>query len=120
GAEHTVASRARPMATAPAPRDDDQRPHLAIMFCDLDGSTAQSTRLDVEDLRAVVAAYLRCCADTIEREGGFIAKYMGDGVLAYFGYPRASEHDTERAVRAGLALVGAVPGLETPADAPLG
>ena len=106
------ASGARPMATAPAPRGYAQR--LSIMFCDLVGSTALSTRLDVEDLRAVVAVYHRCCAETIEREGGFMAKYMGDGVLAYFGYPQASEHDAERAVRAGLALVEAVPGLESP------
>ncbi|MBR0883000.1 class 3 adenylate cyclase [Bradyrhizobium japonicum] len=118
-AELPAASGARPMATAPAARDDAQRRHLSIMFCDLVGSTALSTRLDVEDLRAVVAAYHQCCAETIEREGGFIAKYMGDGVLAYFGYPQASEHDAERAVRAGLALVEAVPSLETPAEAPL-
>ena len=73
------------------------------MFCDLVGSTALSARLDPEDLRSVMSAYHRCCAEEIERSGGFVAKYMGDGVLAYFGYPRASEHDAERAVRAGLA-----------------
>jgi class 3 adenylate cyclase/predicted ATPase len=89
------------------------------MFCDLVGSTALSARLDPEDLRAVIGAYHRCVAAVIERGGGFVAKYMGDGVLAYFGYPRADEHDAERAVRAGLALVGAMAGLDTVAAAPL-
>jgi class 3 adenylate cyclase/tetratricopeptide (TPR) repeat protein len=78
------------------------------MFCDMVGSTALSARLDPEDLRAVLGAYHRCVTAVIERAGGFVAKYMGDGVLAYFGYPRADEHDAERAVRAGLALVEAV------------
>ena len=87
-----------------------------MLFCDLVGSTALSARLDPEDLRAVIGGYHRCAAAVIERSGGFVAKYMGDGVLAYFGYPRADEHDAERAVRAGLALVEAVPGLDTAAD----
>jgi class 3 adenylate cyclase/tetratricopeptide (TPR) repeat protein len=85
-----------------------ERRQLTVMFCDLVGSTALSARLDPEDLRAVIGAYHRCAAAVIERAGGFVAKYMGDGVLAYFGYPRADEHDAERAVRAGLALVEAV------------
>ena len=85
------------------------------MFCDLVGSTALSARLDPEDLREVVGAYHRCCADLITEAGGFVAKYMGDGVLAYFGYPQAHEHDAEHAVRAGLALVEAVPKLTTAA-----
>jgi class 3 adenylate cyclase/tetratricopeptide (TPR) repeat protein len=89
------------------------------MFCDLVGSTALSARLDPEDLRVVIGAYHRCAAAVIERTGGFVAKYMGDGVLAYFGYPRADEHDAERAVRAGMALVEAVAGLETAAGEPL-
>ena len=89
------------------------------MFCDLVGSTALSARLDPEDLRAVIGAYHRCVAEVIGRGGGFVAKYMGDGVLAYFGYPRADEHDAERAVRAGLELVEAVAGLDTVAAAPL-
>ena len=89
------------------------------MFCDLVGSTALSTRLDPEDMREIIGAYHRCCADLITRAGGFVAKYMGDGVLAYFGYPQAHEHDAERAVRAGLALVEAVPKLKTAAGAPL-
>jgi class 3 adenylate cyclase len=85
------------------------------MFCDLVGSTALSARLDPEDLRAVVSAYHRCAAGVVERAGGLVAKYMGDGVLAYFGYPRADKHDAERAVRAGLALVEAVAALDTAA-----
>jgi class 3 adenylate cyclase/predicted ATPase len=78
-----------------------------------------SARLDPEDYRAVIGAYHRCAAAVIERTGGFVAKYMGDGVLAYFGYPRADEHDAERAVRAGLALLEAVAGIETTAGEPL-
>ena len=70
-------------------------------------------------MRGIIGSYHQCCADVIERNGGVIAKYMGDGVLAYFGYPQAHEHDAERAVRAGLAIVEAAPKLETPARAPL-
>ncbi len=103
---------------APAPADAERR-QLTVMFCDLVGSTALSARLDPEDLRAVIGAYHRCSAKVIGRGGGFVAKYMGDGVLAYFGYPRADEHDAERAVRAGLALVEAVAGLATAAAVPL-
>ena len=89
------------------------------MFCDLVGSTALSARLDPEDMRAIIATYHKCCASLIERGGGVVAKYMGDGVLAYFGYPQSHEHDAERAVRAGLAIVEAAPKLETAAGAPL-
>jgi class 3 adenylate cyclase len=89
------------------------------MFCDLVGSTALSARLDPEDLHEVVGAYHRCCADRITEAGGFVAKYMGDGVLAYFGYPLAHEHDAEHAVQAGLALVEAAPQLTTAAGVPL-
>ena len=96
-----------------------ERRQLTVMFCDLVGSTALSTRLDPEDLRAVIGAYHRCVAAVIERSGGYIAKYMGDGVLGYFGYPGAHEHDAERAVRAGLALVPAVAELDTTAGAAL-
>lgn len=96
-----------------------ERRQLTIMFCDLVGSTPLSTRLDPEDMREVVGAYHRCCADLITRAGGFVARYMGDGVLAYFGYPQAHEHEAERAVRTGLSLVEAVPKLKTPAPAPL-
>jgi class 3 adenylate cyclase len=98
-----------------APVSQAERRQLTVMFCDLVGSTALSARLDPEDLRAVIGAYHRCVAEVIERAGGFVAKYMGDGVLAYFGYPRADEHDAERAVRAGLALVEAVMGLDAAA-----
>ena len=78
------------------------------MFCDLVGSTALSTRLDPEDLREVIAAYHKCAAEVVARYRGYVAKYMGDGVLVYFGYPEANEADAENAVRAGLALVDAV------------
>ena len=103
---------------APAPAVAERR-QLTVMFCDLVGSTALSARLDPEDLRAVIGAYHRCVAKVIGRGGGFVAKYMGDGVLAYFGYPRADEHDAERAVRAGLQLVEKVAGLDTVAALPL-
>jgi class 3 adenylate cyclase len=78
------------------------------MFSDLVGSTALSARMDPEDLRDIISAYQRCVAKTVQRFGGFVAKYMGDGVLVYFGYPQAHEDDAERAVRAGLELVDAV------------
>ena len=107
---------------APAPAaaaDAAERRPLTLMFCDLVGSTTLSASLDPEDLRAVINAYHRCCAETVERHGGFVAKYMGDGVLVYFGYPQAREHDAEHAVEAGLGLVEAVPRLVTPAGAPL-
>ena len=102
-----------------AAADAAERRQLTLMFCDLVGSTTLSASLDPEDLRAVINAYQRCCAETVERHGGFVAKYMGDGVLVYFGYPHAREHDAEHAVEAGLALVEAVPRLVTPAGAPL-
>jgi class 3 adenylate cyclase len=89
------------------------------MFCDLVGSTALSAKLDPEDLRGIIGTYHRCCTELVERSGGFVAKYMGDGVLAYFGYPQAHEHDAERAVRSGLALVESVPKLATHAGWPL-
>ena len=109
---------ARPVPSSahdPAPaerRDEAERRQLTVMFCDLVGSTALSAKLDPEDLRGVIRAYHRCCTAIVERNGGYVAKYMGDGVLAYFGYPQAHEHDAERAVHAGLALVEAVPNLK--------
>src|SRR5450631_66977 len=106
-------------AYEPKPRDDAERRQLTVMFCDLVGSTALSARLDPEDLRGIIAAYHGCCPELVERNAGFVAKYMGDGVLAYFGYPQAYEHDAEHAVRAGLALVEAVPKLATTAGSPL-
>jgi class 3 adenylate cyclase len=96
-----------------------ERRQLTVMFCDLVGSTALSATLDPEDLRAIITAYHRCCTEMVERHGGFVAKYMGDGVLAYFGYPQAHEHDAERAVRAGLNLVEVVPKVATNAGSPL-
>src|SRR5215469_11788253 len=100
-------------------RAEAERRQLTIMFCDLVGSTPLSTRLDPEDLRDVIGAYHRAVAEVVASFEGFVAKYMGDGVLAYFGYPRAHEDDAERAVRAGLALVEAVPRLELVAQAGL-
>ena len=85
-----------------------ERRQLTVMFGDLVGSTALASRLDPEDLREIIGAYHRCVAETVARFDGFVAKYMGDGVLVYFGYPQAHENDAERAVRAGLALVEAV------------
>jgi class 3 adenylate cyclase/predicted ATPase len=83
------------------------------MFCDLIGSTALAARLDPEDMREIIGAYHRCVAETVARFDGYVAKYMGDGVLVYFGYPLAHEDDAERAVRAGLALVDTVGQLES-------
>jgi class 3 adenylate cyclase/predicted ATPase len=85
-----------------------ERRQLTVMFCDLVGSTALSSQLDPEDLREVIAAYHGAVADVVRSFDGFVAKYMGDGVLVYFGYPRAHEDDAERAVRAGLGVIGAV------------
>jgi class 3 adenylate cyclase/predicted ATPase len=97
----------------PEPQNTAERRQLTVMFVDLVGSTALSARLDPEDMREIVGAYHRSCAEQIIKAGGFVAKYMGDGVLAYFGYPQAHEHDAERAVLAGLALVEVVPKLTT-------
>jgi len=91
----------------PAPADAERR-QLTVMFCDLVGSTELSMRLDPEDLREVIAAYHRAVADVVRSLDGFVAKYMGDGVLIYFGYPRAHEDDAERAVRGGLGVIDAV------------
>jgi class 3 adenylate cyclase/predicted ATPase len=91
-----------------APGSDAERRQLTVMFCDLVGSTALSARLDPEDLREVIAAYHRAVADVVRSLDGFVAKYMGDGVLVYFGYPRAHEDDAERAVRAALGVIEAV------------
>jgi class 3 adenylate cyclase len=118
GASAPTAAVRAAISDASAPAEAERR-QLTVMFCDLVGSTALSARLDPEDLRAVMGAYHRCASAVIEHAGGFVAKYMGDGALAYFGYPRADEHDAERAVRAGLALVEAVAGLDTAAGAPL-
>ena len=96
-----------------SPQDRAERRQVTVMFSDLVGSTELSARMDPEDLREVISAYQKCVAETVQRFGGFVAKYMGDGVLIYFGYPQAHEDDAERAVRAGLELVAAVSGLKT-------
>src|SRR5712671_6677759 len=99
---------------APPPTEAERR-QLTVMFCDLVGSTALSTRHDPEDLRELIGGYHRAVAEMVGRFDGFVAKYMGDGVLIYFGYPQAHEDDAERAVGAALAVieaVGRLPGRE--------
>jgi class 3 adenylate cyclase/tetratricopeptide (TPR) repeat protein len=98
------------------PQDTAERRQVTVMFSDLVGSTALSARMDPEDLREVILAYQKCVTETVRRFDGFVARYMGDGVLAYFGYPQAHEDDAERAVRAGLELVAAVRDLKTHAS----
>ena len=98
----------------PKPQETAERRQVTVMFSDLVGSTALSARMDPEDLREVISAYQTRVAETVGRFDGFVAKYMGDGVLIYFGYPKAHEDDAERAVRAGLELVVAVGGSEDP------
>jgi class 3 adenylate cyclase len=118
GAALTIRASTAPAEAEPllptAPMSSAERRQLTVLFCDLVGSTALGSRLDPEDLREIIGAYHRSVADTIARFDGFVAKYMGDGVLAYFGYPQAHEDDVERAVRAGLALVDAVGRLQAP------
>jgi class 3 adenylate cyclase/predicted ATPase len=114
-----LASAAGPVTSQPAApraelRDDAERRQLTVMFTDLVGSTALSNKLDPEDLRSVIGAYHKCVAETVAQFDGFVAKYMGDGVLLYFGYPQAHEDDAERAVRTGLALIEAVSKLRDP------
>jgi class 3 adenylate cyclase/predicted ATPase len=92
--------------------DAAERRHITVMFADLVGSTALSSRMDPEDLREIVTAYHRCVVKTVARFDGFVAQHMGDGALVYFGYPQAHEDDTERAVRAGLELVTTVSDLK--------
>jgi class 3 adenylate cyclase len=103
-------------AAPPQPTASAERRQLTVMFCDLVGSTALSARLDPEDMREIIGAYHRCCAEQIAETGGFVAKYMGDGVLAYFGYPQAHEDDAERALHAALSITEAVPKLRTSHD----
>jgi class 3 adenylate cyclase/predicted ATPase/ABC-type transport system involved in cytochrome c biogenesis ATPase subunit len=96
-----------------SPRDEAERRQVTVMFADLVGSTALSRGMDPEDLREVISAYQKCVAETVRHLGGFVARYLGDGVLVYFGYPHAREDDAERAVRAGLELISLVTGLKT-------
>ena len=99
-----------------SPEDRAERRQVTVLFSDLVGSMALSARKDPEDLREVISAYQKCVAETVRRFGGFVAQYLGDGVLVYFGYPEAHEDDAERAVRAGLELIAAVIALKTPAS----
>jgi class 3 adenylate cyclase len=101
-------------APAAAAAPEAERRQVTVMFCDLVGSTALSARLDPEDLREVIGRYHACVALTVSRFNGFVAKYMGDGVLVYFGYPQAHEDEAEQVVRAGFALVNAVGELAAP------
>jgi class 3 adenylate cyclase len=104
----------QPGLIEPKAHNAAERRQVTVMFSDLVGSTALSARMDPEDLREVISAYQKCVAETVQRFGGFVAKYMGDGVLIYFGYPQAHEDDAERAVRAGLELIAAVSALKSP------
>ena len=101
------------------PRDTAERRQLTVMFCDLVGSTALSSKMDPEDLREVISAYQAASAKVIQTYDGLLAKFMGDGILAYYGYPRAHEDDAERAVRAGLDTIRAVSTLKTRRPGPL-
>ena len=101
------------------PASSAERRHLTVMFCDLVGSTALATRLDPEEMRDILRSYQNAVAGEVARFDGHLAKFMGDGVLAYFGWPRAHEDDAERAVRASLAAVEAVSRLQTPAGGAL-
>src|SRR6516162_3193202 len=100
-------------ATDAKPQDAAERRQLTVMFCDLVGSTALSVLFDPEELREEIRAYQNAVSGVVARYDGFVAKFMGDGVLVYFGYPRAHEDDAERAVRAGLEIAAAVARLET-------
>ena len=93
--------------------DAAERRQITVMFSDLVGSTALSARMDPEDLREVISAYQKCVAEAVQRFDGFVARYMGDGALVYFGYPQAHEDDAERAIRAGLELIKAVTELKS-------
>jgi class 3 adenylate cyclase/tetratricopeptide (TPR) repeat protein len=105
---------APPRSKLPLSATEAERRQLTVVFCDIVGSTSLSTRIDPEDLRSIIAAFERTVEETAARFAGFVAKYMGDGALIYFGYPRAQETDAERAVRAGLALVRLAGEIEAP------
>jgi class 3 adenylate cyclase len=106
GTSRAIATPAAPEVKAP------ERRQLTVIFCDLVGSTALSTQLDPEDLRALFGAYHLAVREAVATFDGFVAKYMGDGVLVYFGYPRAHEDDAERAIRSGLRAIDAVSQLD--------
>ena len=108
------------LSTAPrAPAAEAERRQLTVMFVDLVGSTALASRLDPEEMGALLRAYQDAVAGEVVRFEGYVAKFMGDGVLAYFGYPRAHEDAAERAVRAGLAVTEAVARFRAPTGSPL-
>src|SRR5215468_5169076 len=111
-----VTSEAAAVEAQPKAQDAAELRQVTVMFSDLVGSTALSARMDPEDLRELISAYRKCATEAVHRFGGFVARYMGDGVLVYFGYPEAHEDDAERAVRAGLELIAAVIALKTPAS----
>jgi len=111
--DDTPVAAQHPPVNEPRAQDTAERRHVTVMFSDLVGSTALSARMDPEDLREVISAYQKCVVETVHRFDGFLAKYMGDGVLVYFGYPQAHEDDAERAVRAGLELIAAVTALKS-------
>jgi class 3 adenylate cyclase len=102
----------KPAFSEPQAQDSAERRQVTVMFSDLVGSTALSGQMDPEDLRLLISAYQTCVAETVRRHGGFVAKYLGDGVLVYFGYPQAHEDDAEQAVRAGLETIAAVTALK--------
>src|SRR5215831_596189 len=104
------------IAPAGPSADTAERRQVTVMFADLVGSTALSARMDPEDLREVISAYQKCVAKAVRRFGGFVARYFGDGMLVYFGYPEAHEDDAERAVHAGLEVIASVTALKTPAS----
>jgi len=108
-----VTSEAAAVEAQPKTQDSAERRRVTVMFSDLVGSTALSTRMDPEDLRELISAYQKSAAETVRRFDGFVARYMGDGVLVYFGYPQAHEDDSERAVQAGLELITAVAALKS-------
>jgi class 3 adenylate cyclase len=109
-----TASEPKVFEPEPKPQETAERRQVTVLFSDLVGSTALAGRMDPEDLREVISGYQKCVAETVQRFGGFVAKYMGDGVLVYFGYPQAHEDDAERSVRAGLELIAAVTALKSP------
>lgn len=114
-----VATKSETGAPATASPSDAERRHLTVMFIDLVGSTEMAGRIDAEDMRNVITSYQNTVAGVVSRYEGFVAKFMGDGVLCYFGWPRANEDDAERAVRAGLSIIDAVKKTKAPDGAPL-
>src|SRR5262245_35535279 len=110
--DHSTASAVPPAPRAAVPSTlEAERRQLTVMFCDLVGSTPLAEQLDPEDLRQVILAYQETCAEQIRRFEGYLARYVGDGLLVYFGYPHAHEDDAQRAIRAGLGIVAALPEL---------